>query len=98
MQNPLLKDIAGQTDAKIPFAGLIKNYNSVVNKDGLLGLKVGNTDEAGRCFLVADIRGGPKDTVSVAAVIGAPHLDDATKDAKIVLNAGNAGFDQLSAN
>lgn len=95
MQNPVLKDIAMQTEAKIPFAGLIKNYNSVENKNGILGLKVGNTDEAGRCFLVADVRNDTsKQVVSVAAVIGAEHLEIAIKDANTVLSAGNLGYDK----
>lgn len=99
MQNPVLKEIAIQTETKIPFAGLIKNYNAIENKDGIIGLKVGNTDEAGRCFLVADVRtDGSKDVVSVAAVIGAEHLEIAMKDAKTVLKDGNNGYDKLRPN
>ncbi len=97
MQQPVLIDIASQSEARIPVAGLIQNYNSVINKDGILGIKVGNTDEAGRCFLVADIRKnqGNKDTVSVVAVVGAPHLDIATADAQAIFSAANTGYDQL---
>ncbi len=96
MQNPVLKGIAAQTEANIPFAGLVRNYNAVSNKDGILGLKVGNTDEAGRCYLAADIRADTKEVVSVVAVIGADHLETAMKDAKIVLKDGNSGYDRLS--
>lgn len=95
MQNPLLRQIATQREAKIPVAGIIPNYNAPLNKDGVLGIKVGYTDEAGRSFLVADVR---KDgTISVAAALGAPDLKTAMKDAITVLNAGNTGYDTITS-
>jgi D-alanyl-D-alanine carboxypeptidase (penicillin-binding protein 5/6) len=99
MQDPVLRDIATKTDATIPVAGMITNYNSLINNDGLLGIKVGDTDEAGRCFLVADIRNkGPEDIVSIAVVVGADNLETAMIDARTILDAGNAGYDQLATN
>lgn len=95
MKNPLLKQIAMQREATIPVAGVIPNYNAPLNKDGILGIKVGYTDEAGRSFLVADVR---KDgTVSVAAAVGAPDLATAMRDAIGVLNAGNTGYDTVQS-
>jgi len=98
LQNDLLRGIAQQNEAKVPVAGLIKNYNSLVNKDGVIGIKVGNTDEAGRCFLVADIRKiSNGETVSIAAVLGAPNLQTAMHDGVAILNAGDSGYDQLTS-
>ncbi len=94
IENPVLREIATQTQATIPFAGVIQNYNSVLNKDGVVGIKVGDTDEAGRCFLVADMR--TNGSTSVAVVVGAPDLQTAMKDATTVLKAGNSGFDKLN--
>jgi len=96
IQNPVLKSIAGETKATIPFAGTITSYNSAINKDGILGLKVGFTDEAGKSFLVADVREGDKNSVSVVAVIGAKSLPTAMNDAKNLLKSGNNGHDQLT--
>lgn len=97
MKQPVLVSIATETEAKIPVAGMIRNYNSVINKDGILGIKVGNTDEAGRCFLVADIRTRDQriEVISIVAVVGAPHLQTAMDDAKAILEAGNNGYSQL---
>lgn len=98
MKHPVLRKIATQTEASIPVAGSIKNYNASINKNGILGIKVGNTDEAGRCFLVADVRNSnSQEVVSVVAVVGADHLETAMKDAEKILLAGNAGYDEQIA-
>lgn len=97
MQNPVLKEIAMQPEATIPVAGLIPNYNSAMNREGLIGIKVGNTDEAGRCFMLADIRNaGSREIISVTVVLGAPHIQNAMQDAQKVISAGNSGYDQLN--
>lgn len=95
MRNPVLKEIALQPQSTIPFAGVIRNYNASLNKDGIIGIKVGDTDEAGRCFLVADIRDANK--VSIAVTLGADHLSTAMADAVKVLRTGNTAYDSAIA-
>jgi len=95
LKNPLLRDIAMQPEATIAYAGLIRNYNSTINNGEILGLKIGYTDEAGRAFLVADIRDGKLEEASVVAVIGADNLPTAMKDAKVLLEVGNLGHDLI---
>lgn len=95
VQDPVLKEIAQQPEATIPFAGVIKNYNSLVNKDGILGIKVGNTDEAGRCFVVVDMRAGKP--VSSVAIQGAPSLQVAMTDALTILKTGESAYDSAVA-
>lgn len=89
IQNPLLRGIAEQKGAEIPFAGHISNYNSMVNDKGVIGLKIGYTDEAGRTFLVADIKDKDIQEASVVAVFGADHLQTAMRDAKVLLASGD---------
>lgn len=97
MQHPILREIAMQKQVTIPFAGPIQNYNSVINKDGFYGIKVGNTDEAGRCFIAADIRGsGANEKVSIAVVLGADHIKTAMDDAQKIINAGNSAYDEIA--
>lgn len=96
MRNPVLQEIAAQPKATIPFAGVIYNYNATINKDGIVGLKIGYTEAAGSTFLAADVRGGNKDRMSVVAVLGANNLSTAMKDAKTLLRSGNNGHDVLA--
>lgn len=89
MQNPVLQEIAVQPTARLPFVGTVGNYNSGINSDGIIGIKIGFTEEAGNTFLVADIQGKDKDDISVVAVLGADNLSTAMQDAKNILKSGN---------
>jgi D-alanyl-D-alanine carboxypeptidase (penicillin-binding protein 5/6) len=91
MENPVLKEIALKQEANIPIFGTVPNYNSLVENFGMTGIKVGDTDEAGRCFMAADIRKGG---VSVAVVLGANNFTEAIHDAQAILKAGNNGYDR----
>jgi serine-type D-Ala-D-Ala carboxypeptidase (penicillin-binding protein 5/6) len=97
MQNPVLRQIAIEPHANIPVAGLIPNYNAALNRDSLIGIKVGNTDEAGRCFMLADIRRKADGTeiLAVTVVLGAPHIQNAMQDAQKIITAGNQGYDRI---
>lgn len=92
MKNPVLRGIAMQPQAKIPTAGLINNHNDFANDQGMIGIKLGNTDEARRCLLAAKVikteDGAEK--ISVGVVLGAQDFETAAKDAQKILNAGNS--------
>lgn len=97
LQNPILREMAQQPQATIPMAGTIQNTNSFINSDDVLGLKAGNTDEAGRCFVVASIRktSTDKEEISVAVVLGSDSVLRAAKDAAKILEAGNRSHDSI---
>lgn len=95
MQNPILREIASQQSAILPVAGTVANYNSAYNGNGIIGIKVGYTEQAGRTFLVADVQGSNKDQISVAAVLGANSMPEAMKDAERILRSGNGEHDKL---
>lgn len=95
MKNPILREIAKQPTATIPFAGVIYNYNAVVNDEEVTGIKVGFTEQAGRTFLVANIENENEDKISVAVVLGANQMSTAMKDAKQLLKKGNTEHDLL---
>ena len=97
MQNPVLKSIAMQDVATIPVAGTFGNYNALVNGEGIVGIKVGDTDEAGRCFMAADLRDGDPKNISIAVVLGAQELGTAMKEARNILKAGNSTYDELKS-
>jgi D-alanyl-D-alanine carboxypeptidase (penicillin-binding protein 5/6) len=91
MQHAVAAEIVNQKEAVIPVAGKITNYNSLLGVDGVVGIKTGNTDEAGGCFVWAS-----KKTVLgqemnfVGAVMGAPTRQQAIADSDSV----NRSLDQ----
>lgn len=91
MKHPVLRALASQEHATIPVAGQLKNYNSFANDEGIIGIKVGNTDEAKRTFLAASIRkdDSKNEEISIAAILGAETLQVAAQDAVRILKAGD---------
>ena len=51
MQVPALAAIAGMPTAVVPVAGVIRNTNTLLGQDGIVGLKTGSTQAAGGCPL-----------------------------------------------
>jgi serine-type D-Ala-D-Ala carboxypeptidase (penicillin-binding protein 5/6) len=89
MQNPVLREIALQEEVDIPVAGNIRSSNSFANDGGVVGIKIGFIEEAGRTYLAADIGNGSLEDISVVAVLGADDFLTAARDARIILQAGN---------
>ncbi|MEQ4302562.1 D-alanyl-D-alanine carboxypeptidase [Plantactinospora sp. B6F1] len=73
MALPAFAEIVKQERATLPVAGVVRNYNELVGRDGVVGIKTGSTDEAGGCLVFAAVVdvGGRKLTV-VGAVLGQP--------------------------
>jgi D-alanyl-D-alanine carboxypeptidase (penicillin-binding protein 5/6) len=95
LQNPVLAQIVSQPAAQVPVAGNIKNLNLLLGQDGFVGIKTGNTDHAGGCYLFASQRtvGGQQVTM-VGAVLGQPNLTEALKSATPIIRASDSGFAQ----
>ncbi|MGK5739364.1 D-alanyl-D-alanine carboxypeptidase family protein [Micromonospora sp. URMC 103] len=76
MELPAFAEIVAQKTATLPVEGKVRNYNSLVGKDGVVGIKTGSTDEAGGCLAFAAVVtvGGRKVTI-VGAVLGQPGAD-----------------------
>ena len=47
LQDEVFADIIAEPTATIPVAGKIKNYNDMLGRDGVFGIKTGSTTEAG---------------------------------------------------
>ncbi|HEX5994880.1 MAG TPA: hypothetical protein VFY84_07030 [Jiangellales bacterium] len=73
MALPAFAEIVKQKQATLPVAGTVKNYNELVGRDGVVGIKTGSTDEAGGCLVFSAVAnvGGRKLTI-VGAVLGQP--------------------------
>lgn len=94
LDHPVVAAIVQQNTAELPGVGTIYSTNKLLGGDGIIGIKTGNTDEAGGCYLVAsraEYEGGYKVTV-VAAVMGTPTLIDAMNASKPLLTQAKQNF------
>jgi len=53
MQQPVIAEIVSQKEANLPIAGNVKNVNFLLGQNEIIGIKTGNTDAAGGCYLFA---------------------------------------------
>ena len=93
MGEPVLKEIVGQSQITLPVLGTAKNYNTLLGTDGIIGIKTGNTDEAGGCLLFAytkNING--KDTTMIGAILGASSRAKVLNDTKNFVEANESAF------
>jgi D-alanyl-D-alanine carboxypeptidase (penicillin-binding protein 5/6) len=93
MTEPALAQIVALRSAVIPVAGAVRNYNTLLGQDGIVGLKTGSDTAAGGCILLAawqQARG--HDTLIVAATFGQPGTM-----AKMLPNALQAGHQLVLA-
>jgi D-alanyl-D-alanine carboxypeptidase (penicillin-binding protein 5/6) len=73
MRMPALAAIAAKPMAVVPVAGVVRNYNTLLGQDGIVGLKTGSTQAAGGCVLIAAWhKAGGHNTLIVAATFGQP--------------------------
>jgi len=73
MRVPALAAIAAMSTAVVPVAGVVRNYNTLLGQDGIVGLKTGSTQAAGGCVLIAAWhQAGAHSTLIVAATFGQP--------------------------
>jgi D-alanyl-D-alanine carboxypeptidase (penicillin-binding protein 5/6) len=73
LRTPALAAITSQSSAVVPVAGVVRNTNTLLGQDGIVGLKTGSTQAAGGCLLVAawqQVNG--HSTLIVAATFGQP--------------------------
>ena len=86
LSNPIIADVVSQKQVNLPIAGLVYNYNSLLGQNNVVGIKTGNTDEAGGCLLFAtkNIVDGQNITL-VGAILGAPSRTTVLADTKTFL-------------
>ncbi|MDB5169089.1 MAG: hypothetical protein JWO41_445 [Candidatus Saccharibacteria bacterium] len=98
MDNPVIAKIVALPDAAdVPVAGRIYNVNSLLGTNGIVGIKTGNTLQAGGVFLGASKTSiNNKPVTIVTAVAGAPNLDTALIDTKPLTTAAQKNFDNTT--
>ncbi|GAC1390893.1 MAG: hypothetical protein NVSMB46_01630 [Candidatus Saccharimonadales bacterium] len=94
IDDPLLASIVDSADATVPVAGIIMNVNKLLGHNEVIGIKTGNTDQAGGVFLFATnhVIDASNSIKLVGVVMGAPNLRTALQDSLTVINSSNSGF------
>jgi D-alanyl-D-alanine carboxypeptidase (penicillin-binding protein 5/6) len=98
MQNPALAQIvAEKTTSDVPGVTALHNVNEVLGLDNIVGIKTGNTDQAGGVFLSASkIQVNNQPTTIVTALVGSPTLFQAMNDSLPLITSAQANFDTTS--
>ncbi len=93
MQNPVLKQIVGMKSVNVPNVGVMNNYDGILGVDGIVGIKTGNSNQAGGVFLSASNATINGHTVTLlTALMGAPNLSGALSDSVPLVVSLQASF------
>lgn len=93
LENPVIASIVSQQQATIPEAGLIKNTNWLLGEGGVIGIKTGNTGEAGGCYLFAAKKKVEKNDVTIiGAILGSPDRNRVISDSRSLIDSSVNGF------
>lgn len=94
MQNPVLAQIVGQPSASgIPVVNTINNVNFLLGTNGIVGVKTGNTDQAGGVFVgAAKATANGKPVIIVTSLTGSPSLFQAMKDSLPLIQSAQNNF------
>lgn len=98
MQDPVLSKIVGQSLVNnFPLAGNIRNVNFLLGAHHIIGVKTGNTDQAGGVYVSASrITVNDKPVTIVTALAGSPNLFQALKDSLPLIESAQANFKPLT--
>lgn len=86
MSNQVIADIVAQKTATIPVAGTVRNVNWLLGTNNIIGIKTGNSDQAGGTFLLAaryPVLG--QDLTVFVSVMKASNLENALDESDSIL-------------
>jgi D-alanyl-D-alanine carboxypeptidase (penicillin-binding protein 5/6) len=98
LKNPVIAQITAQAQANLPIAGVVYNVNRLLGTDGIIGIKTGNSDQAGGVYLFAaeDVLDATHTITIVGAVQDQTTLATALGAAVPLLNSIKTGFSLVS--
>jgi D-alanyl-D-alanine carboxypeptidase (penicillin-binding protein 5/6) len=94
MSSPILANIVAQKNAIVPIVGEIQNVNNQLGTDGIVGIKTGNTDQAGGVYVFAAnylVPNGHQVAI-VGSIMGASTLRLAMNEALPILQTTENNF------
>jgi len=95
LDNQVISEIIMQKQATIPGVGTIRNANHLLDIENVIGIKPGNTDEAGWCLLFASRVGSEAkvDNFLVGAIMGSRSSSELYDSAKSMLESSTTTFE-----
>jgi serine-type D-Ala-D-Ala carboxypeptidase (penicillin-binding protein 5/6) len=91
MANQVLATIVAEREAMLPVAGKVENTNLLLDQPGVVGVKTGQTDEAGGCVaFAATVQNGSDTRTVFGVVLGQQDLLEAFSAAKALIEAAPA--------
>ena len=97
LDNPVLAEIVAQKEAVFPGYGTVKNVNSLLGQSGIRGIKTGNTEEAGGCYLAAaDIMVAGKKITVITAIMGSTDRPKAMRDSVPIIQSAVSQFQNVN--
>lgn len=97
MANPVIAQIVNQKTAALPVVGTVNNTNVLLGTNGIVGVKTGNTDEAGGAYIFAaqHVLPNGKTITALGAIMAASSLPSAMTAAPPLLNSFYQGFAEI---
>lgn len=97
MENPVLSKIVGQSTANVPIAGKVRNVNFLLGNYGIVGIKTGNTDQAGGVFVGASkLKVNGRSVTVITAVTKSHDLFSAMKGSLSLIKSARGNFNRTS--
>lgn len=98
VSNKVIASIIKQDSVNLPVAGVKQNTNWLLGADGIIGVKTGNTNEAGGVYVFASKYSLDKNhsTIIVGAVQGEPTVISAIHQARLLLNQARPQYELAS--
>ncbi len=94
VDNKVVAEIVQQPEVNLPVAGVKQNTNWLLGADGVIGLKTGNTDEAGGVYVFASKYDydAAHNTTIVGAVQGEPNVIAAIRQSRLLINQAKSNY------
>ena len=95
LNNSVLSQIVSQKTVNVPNVGIMYNYDNILGTDGIIGIKTGNSNQAGGVFLgAANTLVNGRNVQVLTAVMDAPSLIQSLQNSISLIVAARNNFEE----
>ena len=96
LDHPVLAGIMSQKQVSLGYGVTYNNVNNLLGQHGIRGIKTGNTEEAGGCYLAAaDVYIGNNKVTVITAILGSTSRPQAMKDSLPIIDSAVSQFQNV---